>query len=144
MQRSIETLVMSFQYPAPPNLPDPFLPASTGVHNLRHLGGYALNAPSAIGHLPSYCIKSHIIFRSAEPSRITPEGVALLDKYNVKTVFDLRAKSEIVKNEALTPLKTWDGAERVSVPCADEDEAGPERLAEKYKTYVGDGSEVSN
>ena len=142
MQRAIRTLVMSFQYPIPPNLPDPFLPAATGVHNIRHLGGYALNAPSAIGHLPSYCIEPHIIFRSAEPSRITPEGIALLEKYNVKTVFDLRAKSETEKNEAMTPVKTWDGVKRISVPCGENDEAGPERMAEKSKVYMEDGSKV--
>ncbi|KAI9893498.1 MAG: hypothetical protein M1814_006795 [Vezdaea aestivalis] len=114
--------VLALPNPTPPDLPEPFLPPSTGIHNLRYLDSFPIHQPSAPGHVPAHCIRRGVIYRSAEPSPITEDGIKILNERGIRAVFDLRSPDELAKMENLMPVTTWEGAQRFSTPCFREQE----------------------
>ena len=66
-----------------------------GIFNIRDFGaGY----PAATGR-----VKSLHLFRSGEPTRISPKGIEQLKSLGIKKIFDLRADIEIAKYKTATP-----------------------------------------
>lgn len=117
------------------SLPSPPFVFVEGVHNFRSIGGYSTSNPAST-------IRQNIVFRSAEPSKVTPAGVETLRAHNVKTVFDLRSAPEIEKMKAITPIIDISGVERVFAPVYRDKDYSPETIAIRYKDYTSeDGSE---
>ncbi len=107
------------------------------VHNFRDI------ACSAI-------VQRGLVFRSAVPSRLTPEGLATLRSLGVQSVFDLRSKPETDRDPVELPGRTDQdesnhkayGLERIWTPVFAEEEFTPEKIALKFKEYAGRGTEV--
>ncbi|KAF5017686.1 hypothetical protein F66182_10360 [Fusarium sp. NRRL 66182] len=116
------------------NLDLPFHPIS-GLANFRDLGG----RPLPIASRPGHTIKSGIVFRSAEPSRLTEDGVSALQDLNISHVYDLRSQPEIERFAA--GVREWPGAQRVFAPVFLEDDYGPEAIAVRFQQYTAEGSE---
>ena len=93
-----------------------------GIFNVRDFGaGY----PTSSGT----CVKPLYLFRSGEPSRITPTGIEQLRALGIKKVFDLRADSEIQKYKTATPA--IEGVEFVRAPILEE-ALDPVGMAARY------------
>ena len=110
-----------------------------GVINSRDLGMY----PSAT--YPGKMTKPRHLYRSAEISRILPEGPStgetshdtlwlivslgkkLFKELNITKVFDLRSDTEIRKYNA--PLPKIDGVEIIHVPVFEATDYSPETMA---------------
>lgn len=108
-----------------------------GVFNVRDLG----NLPST--YRPGEITRSNFIFRSAEVSGITDEGVyferndyllshhiegkAQLKGLGITTVFDLRSDIEMLKYNA--PIPVIDGISILRAPIFKEEDYSPETMA---------------
>lgn len=103
----------SLPAPHPRTLSPPFVRIAN-IHNFRALSAYPLT--------PSSCLRSSLIFRSAEPSPITAAGTTALHSLGIRTIYDLRSAAELVKNAALTPVVDIPGTERVFVPVFSSDD----------------------
>lgn len=110
----------------------PFVPVE-GIHNFRDLGGYPVST------FPSKTVRRNIIFRCAEPSQITPDGIQTLHSLGVTTFFDLRSGPEIEKMKARTPVIEIKGIDRVFVPVFADKDYSPEHIALRYKDYASSG-----
>ncbi|CAM1501578.1 Fc.00g035620.m01.CDS01 [Cosmosporella sp. VM-42] len=109
----------------------PFL-AVSGVANFRDIGGTPISRP---GHV----IKSGVVYRSAEPSRITDEGISTCQTLEIAQVYDLRSTIEIERHNA--QIRTWPNAERVFVPLFTDKDYSPEAIALRFQHYSGTGTE---
>ena len=67
-----------------------------GLHNFRDCGGYP------IADCPNKIIRQGVLYRSADPSKITTEGISQLGELNVPAslTFALTRKSKIVPRKA--------------------------------------------
>jgi hypothetical protein len=90
--------------------PDPLLNAPfvqvEGIVNMRRLGGYPIatsNIGSGSDALENVVMKPGIVFRSGEPSKITPKGKDQLLGLGIRKVFDLRSEAEIASFKSATP-----------------------------------------
>lgn len=110
-----------------------------GVINVRNLG----NLPST--YRPGEITRPNFVFRSAELSRITDEGVyfesesyalshliiskgkAQLKQLGITTVFDLRSDMEMLKYDA--PIPVIDGVSIIRAPVFNKDDYSPETMA---------------
>ena len=73
-----------------------------------------------------------MVYRSADPSKITELGISQVGDLNITRVFDLRSEFEIEQStqRGFGQVREWDGAERIVVsvfkddhhhiPCADD------------------------
>jgi Tyrosine phosphatase family len=120
------------------NLPTPPFINVANIPNFRDLGGYA------ISQLPKHSIRRNFIYRCAEPSRITSEGVSTLRSLGITHAYDLRSPKELERRNStgLGGITEWDGCERVFVPVFSAQNSSPEDLALRYKDYGSDGTEV--
>jgi len=71
--------------------------------NFRDIGGISASGNS--------CLKQGIVFRSANPDRLSRADLARLRSLNIRTVIDLRAPGELSKR-----YNSVDHAERLSLP----------------------------
>lgn len=121
-------------------LPSPPFHAIPGLPNFRDAGGYPINAQ------PGRILRPGVVFRSAEPSRLTDDGVACLQDLGITHVYDLRSAIEL-KRLALAgancDVREWPGAQRVFVPVFRDQDYGPEAIALRYRNYSSNGTEVS-
>ncbi len=108
----------------------PFIPIE-GIHNFRSIGDY----PTSIPHSTT---RSDVLFRSAEPSKVTPAGVQSLKNLKITTIFDLRSLPEIKRMKAHTPITEIDGIERVFVPVFKDTDYSPEAITLRYNDYTSD------
>ncbi|TQN66577.1 Tyrosine-protein phosphatase [Colletotrichum shisoi] len=119
-------------------LPSPPFHAIPGLPNFRDAGGYPINAQ------PGRILKPGVVFRSAEPSRLTDDGVACLQDLGITHVYDLRSAIEL-KRLALAgancDVREWPGAQRVFVPVFRDQDYGPEAIALRYRNYSSNGTE---
>lgn len=106
-----------------------------GIQNFRDLGGYVTEY-----HTESNpeSVRRNFIFRCAEPSKVTPEGVEKLKSLGITTFFDLRSGPELEKMKARTPVVHIDGIERAFVPVFADEDYSPEQIALRYKQYASD------
>ncbi|GAB7343342.1 hypothetical protein MBLNU457_1388t1 [Dothideomycetes sp. NU457] len=159
--------------PPPANLPSPPFHNVSGIANLRDIGGYSCPAPSSSktsatdSNASSYSIAKNLIYRSADPSRVTPSGLSQLRELGIRVVFDLRSMPEVMRRG-----KEWEGVdkdlkpfrersddiskdqgknrgdekdesvvERVWTPVFSEQDYSPEKIALRYKDYASASDE---
>src|SRR6266498_1415662 len=93
----------------PSTLPTPPFITISGIPNFRDLGGY----PTTLSLSKS--IRRQIIYRCAEPSRVTQDGVKAMNDLGITHVYDLRSNPEIKRAEAAGRggVVEWEGAKRV-------------------------------
>ncbi|KAJ5114235.1 hypothetical protein N7456_002769 [Penicillium angulare] len=114
-----------------------------GVQNFRDLGGYACSHPiqSSLTNVidgtraTSWRVRSGFLFRSAQPSQITPAGIETLKKnLNIQAVFDFRSNGEIhlVQERYPDALLEIPGTKHFPVPVFENGQYSPVSLAEKY------------
>jgi hypothetical protein len=122
------------------DLPSPPFINVASIPNFRDLGGYA------ISHLPKHSVRRNFVYRCAEPSRITPDGVSTLRSLGITHAYDLRSPRELERRNGagLGGITEWDGCERVFVPVFSAQNSSPKDLVLRYKDYGSDGTEVSN
>lgn len=110
-------------------LPSPPFVHIPNVPNFRSLGSYSVS-PSASTR--------PILFRSAQLSSITPEGIeSLTQTYHIRTIFDFRSGAEVTRYADTTPVFEIPGTKRIFAPVfEDEQYHDPIALAEKYKAYI--------
>lgn len=135
-----------------PELPPPFVNV-TGIANFRDIGGYSTSSEQ------QQSIRSGLVYRCADPTKVQPDGLAKLKELGVKKVFDLRSVPEIskqgpewagvaVEKQVFTTRAEGDetpvGAdeiERIWCPVFKDTDYGPEQVAIRFQYYAS-GSEV--
>ncbi|KAF4548864.1 Hypothetical protein D9617_25g061940 [Elsinoe fawcettii] len=133
-----------------PSLPSPPFIHCPGLANLRDIGGYPIHSPS----FPTIkSVRRGVLYRSADPSRITPEGLSLLSDLGITTVFDLRSMPEIQRVGAewggvgvdASPFYSAEESveardekkiERIWTPVFPEQDYSPEKVGLRYKAYT--------
>jgi hypothetical protein len=67
-----------------------------------------------------------------------------MQRLGITHIYDLRSNTEIERSEAAGRggVVEWEGCERVFVPVFTDQDYSPENLAERYKNYAADGTEV--
>lgn len=123
---------MAVTLPTPPFVDIP------GLANFRDLGGYP------IASQPGKVVRRDVVFRSAEPSKTTEEGIDRLKQLGITLVYDLRSQKEFergVERGLNNPVKEWEGAKRIFAPVFRHEDYSPEAIALRLKNY-GSGSEV--
>jgi hypothetical protein len=142
-------------------VPPPFI-AVPGLPNLRDIGGQPVtilgvrqrrDSEEGIGHAQQHgrkVIRRGIVYRSAEPSKASDEGIAMLtDDLGIKLVYDLRSKVEIDRAHSKTLAENWEprewpGSKRVFVPVFLDQDYSPEALAVRFGQYSHHSSEVGH
>jgi len=109
-----------------------------GIPNFRDLGGYPISTHTDAGLLS---VRRNLIFRCAEPSRITPAGAQTLRTLGITTLFDLRSRPETEKQSARAPVVHIDGIRREFAPVFADKDYSPESIALRYKDYASSGTE---
>ncbi|OCL02879.1 hypothetical protein AOQ84DRAFT_348488 [Glonium stellatum] len=124
-------------------LPSPPFFTVPNIDNLRDAALYPGGLLTSTGHR----VRSGVLFRSAEVSRLDNAGWAQVKAIGVKTVFDLRSKSEVEKEDGMDVKDGWihmmeqEGIERVWCPVFPDEDYSPERLAERFMQYMGETAE---
>ncbi|EFQ29448.1 tyrosine phosphatase [Colletotrichum graminicola M1.001] len=119
-------------------LPSPPFHTIPGLPNFRDAGGYPIDAQ------PGRILRPGVVFRSAEPSRLTDDGVTRLQDLGITHVYDLRSTIELKRlAQAGTScnVRDWPGAQRVFVPVFRDEDYGPEAIALRYRNYSSDSTE---
>ena len=111
------------------------------VLNFRDIGGAAI--------APGFFVRQHLIYRSADFRNLTPLGTQQLQALNIKAVFDLRSNQEVEKVKASggeAEFAAWtampDGPRYHHVPIFADWDYSPEGIAERFKAYSSEGTEV--
>ncbi|KAF8897784.1 protein-tyrosine phosphatase-like protein [Infundibulicybe gibba] len=105
----------------------PFVTIS-GVPNIRDLGSY----PSTI--YPGKSTRPGFIFRSAEVSGITNEGVEQMRDLGIAKIFDLRSDTEMKRYNS--PVPVIDGVEVRWTPVFKTEDYSPEMMAKRFQLYA--------
>ncbi|KAF7362496.1 TYR-PHOSPHATASE-2 domain-containing protein [Mycena venus] len=114
------------------NLPPPFV-VIEGVINTRSVGGFPTSTQSNI-------VKPIVLFRSADPSRITSKGKEQLLALGVRRVFDFRADDEIASYKSTTPVIP--GVEFLRAPVSESRVFDPVSLGARMKEFAGNELET--
>ncbi|EGO00634.1 hypothetical protein SERLA73DRAFT_178494 [Serpula lacrymans var. lacrymans S7.3] len=101
-----------------------------GVINIRDIGGCATSTT------PGHVVKSGLIFRSGEPSRITEEGKNQLRALGIHKIYDMRSDHEI-KNYKAASLDI-EGIECIRVPIVPKELNDPVLLVQGLQSYATD------
>lgn len=109
-----------------------------GIHNFRDLGGYPVKSHTEAKPLS---VRRNLIFRCAEPSKITAVGAQTLRSLGITTLFDLRSGPELEKQKARAPVVHIDGIQREFAPVFADKDYSPESIALRYKDYASAGTE---
>ncbi|KAK3951143.1 protein-tyrosine phosphatase-like protein [Pseudoneurospora amorphoporcata] len=112
-------------------LPSPPFISAPGVANLRDVGGYEI--PSTSGNTKKM-VRKGVVFRSADPTKLTDEGVVVMQTLGIAHVYDFRSKLEFGKTPETEP-KEWEGAQRHWVPVFAEVDLSPEAQAVKMRRF---------
>lgn len=119
-------------------LPSPPFLNIGGIYNFRDLGGYPIS--------PTKSIRRGYIFRCAEPTNATEEGINKLQSLDVTHIYDLRSNPEIAKHQvsgSAGKVTAWPGVERVYCPVFPEDSYDPASLAVRYADFSNPNPEVT-
>ncbi|GAM84227.1 hypothetical protein ANO11243_022210 [Dothideomycetidae sp. 11243] len=140
-------MTTQFQVSDPPDLPSPPFVSVEGIPNLRDIGGYAK---------PSGSVRLGRIYRSADPSRVSPSGLSTLSSLGIERVFDLRSSPEIKRvgrewgglehEDGAGPFGSEGGPDggkivRKWTPVFTDTDYSPEAVALRFKSYTRVGSE---
>jgi hypothetical protein len=104
------------------NLSSPFVDIE-GIINVRSVGDYPVASSGLL-------LRSPVLFRSGEPSSITPRGKCQLIALGIRRVFDLRSDIEIDGYKTSTP--TIEGIEIVRAPVSQTQAYDPISFAPRY------------
>ena len=119
---------------APQSLPSPpFIPVA-GMLNCRDLGGLP------VAGQPGKITRHGLVFRSADPSKLTDDGVRTLQGLGITHVYDLRSTVELEKARAAEGWdkpKEWEGAARVFAPVFLDQDYSPGALAIRFRDVRG-------
>ncbi|KAE9365315.1 hypothetical protein N431DRAFT_387449 [Stipitochalara longipes BDJ] len=117
-------------------LSPPFITVA-GIQNFRDLGGYPITS------LSNHSIRREVIYRCAEPSKVTKDGIATMQSLGITHIYDLRSNNEIERAQTAGRggVVEWDGCKRVFVPVFTDKDYSPENLAVRYKDYATTGTE---
>ncbi|KAK3354463.1 protein-tyrosine phosphatase-like protein [Neurospora tetraspora] len=113
-------------------LPSPPFISAPGLANLRDIGGYEIPSSPASGK--KKMVRKGVVFRSADPTKLTDEGVAVMQKLGITHVYDFRSKHEFGKTPGTEP-KEWEGAQRHYVPVFPGVDLSPEALAVRMRRF---------
>ncbi|KAG9185939.1 hypothetical protein G6011_02495 [Alternaria panax] len=130
----------------PPLPSPPFYTHIPNINNLR-LATHSLTTKDGLA------LRSNLLFRSAEVSKLDVEGWKKVKEIGVARVFDLRSRPEVdngwagivgkhssSKEEDVRPgwLQAMEsaGVKRSWTPVFEESDYSPERLAERYSKYM--------
>ncbi|KAF7289236.1 TYR-PHOSPHATASE-2 domain-containing protein [Mycena indigotica] len=105
-------------------LPPPFITIE-GIINARSVGGYS-DPPT----------KPNLLYRCADPSRITPTGKIQLQALGISDVFDFRADDEIASYN--TPAPDVAGITFHRVPVSEKRAFDPISLAARMEEFAND------
>ncbi|PVH86196.1 hypothetical protein DL98DRAFT_650255 [Cadophora sp. DSE1049] len=119
------------------NLPSPPFINVPGIHNFRDIGGYPISSSS------NHSVRRSAVYRCADPSKITEEGITVAQELGITHVYDLRSNNEIERNKAAGRggVVQWEGCERVFAPVFEDRDYSPEALASRFKDYASGGPE---
>ncbi|KAI9046900.1 hypothetical protein LZ554_008978 [Drepanopeziza brunnea f. sp. 'monogermtubi'] len=114
----------------------PFITVS-GIPNFRDVGGYPISSPA------DHSIRREVIYRCAEPSKVTEAGISTIRKLGITHIYDLRSNNEIERNRVagIGGIVEWEGCERVFVPVFEDQDYSPEALAERFRDYASGSAE---
>lgn len=121
-------------------LPSPPFIDIPGLRNFRDCGGYPVANTDG-----KKVIRSGVVFRSSEPSKVTDEGISILrDRLKITHVYDLRSQTEIDRDTEIggRRVREWEGAQRVFVPVFLLEDGSPEAIALRYANFSSESSEV--
>lgn len=76
-----------------PSLPSPPFVTVAGIQNFRDLGGHPISSSS------NHSVKAGIIYRCAEPSKVTEDGIETMKGLGITHIYDLRSEPEIKRSE---------------------------------------------
>ncbi|EED14439.1 conserved hypothetical protein [Talaromyces stipitatus ATCC 10500] len=142
--------------------PPPRFLSVGGVVNIRELGGHSCNGLSPTPASKSspdnklevtprgsddLRIRPGFLFRSAQPSQITPAGIeTLIHELGIKSIFDFRSQTEIelVTTRYPDSLLEIPGTTRYSVPVFREGDFSPVSLAKKYGVASNNTADPTN
>ncbi|KAJ7125423.1 protein-tyrosine phosphatase-like protein [Mycena epipterygia] len=113
------------------SLPPPFV-VIEGLINVRSVGGYTTSGHSLV--------KPILLFRAADPSRITPTGKEQLLALGVRRVFDFRADDEITSYKSAAP--EIPGVEFVRAPVSESRAFDPVSLSARMQEFAGNELET--
>ena len=118
--------------------PSPPFVTVAGIPNFRDLGGYPISSSA------KHSVKRKIVYRCGEPSKVTKDGIAIMQQLGITHIYDLRSNNEIERNKAAGRggVVEWDGCERVFAPVFLDEDYSPESLALRFKDYASEGTEV--
>ncbi|KAF2259407.1 hypothetical protein CC78DRAFT_537120 [Lojkania enalia] len=124
------------------SLPHPPFYTIPNISNLRDCALY----PSGLQTTnPPGEVRSGILFRSADVSKLSSSGWQSLKDLGITHIFDLRSKPEIDKSQSSAPSPmAWvtdmekEGICRTWTPVFEESDYSPERLAERFLKYMDD------
>jgi protein tyrosine/serine phosphatase len=105
-----------------------------GISNFRSIGGYPVVSSSF-----SRSTRHNFIYRSADPSYITPTGRSTIKSLGITTVYDLRSQPEVDKQLAKDPSSSDPLADRVTRcfnPVFSHEDWSPEAAAERHELYA--------
>ncbi|KAI1392204.1 protein-tyrosine phosphatase-like protein [Hypoxylon trugodes] len=130
-------------------LPSPPFTAIPGLPNFRDIGGYPIVVSVSDPSLPqagtnAKVVRRGLVYRSSEPSKVTADGVAIMQGLGIGRVFDLRSAVEIEHGQRDGfgwKIKEWDGAQRQFVPVFLDQDFSPEALALRYKNYSSESAQ---
>jgi hypothetical protein len=105
--------------------------AIPGVLNFRDIGGYPVSSQ------PGKEVRRSVVYRSADPSQATEEGVARIRQLAISTVYDLRSEPEVRQVGRYASFGEALGAKRIFAPVFREVDYSPEAVAVRFKTYGG-------
>ncbi|KAI1327003.1 tyrosine phosphatase [Xylariaceae sp. FL0255] len=139
----------SVQLPSPPFI------TVAGINNFRDAGGYEVTSSD----LPATAaaadgdgrkrrirvVRRGILYRSAEPSKVTDEAAVQLDQQlGIKIVYDLRSATEISKGfDGVNgwKVKEIEGTGRMFVPVFLNEDYSPAALAKRFRYYTMESDE---
>lgn len=124
----------SSQTPSQP-LPSPPFVTIEGVRNCRDIGGYS------IASKPTSSVRRGLIYRSANPGRITTTGESqLVNDLHIKTIYDLRSEPEIARHALQAPTYNIAGTTRIYNPVYRDEDYSPETHAKRYQDDAAETS----
>lgn len=95
-----------------PALPSPPFLKIDGMHNFRDCGVYPISTH------PNRITRRGILYRSADPTRLTEQGVSQLRELKIARAYDLRSDREIEEStkKGYGRIRVWEPAQRISAP----------------------------
>lgn len=71
-------------------------------------------------------MRRNLVFRSADPSKVTEAGRQKLKELNIKKLYDLRSEPELKRLGDLTSIIQLEGVERCFVPVIRNEDYSPQ------------------